>query len=239
MSMSTKEKKQYQLSDKEHCLVYLRKIITVAEKIRYNLERYLKSGRETMNEFKKNNVLFLPHDQYSDMLNMFGHVEAYVLNIFGDAQDSSVSYFKFRRLVERLQRKGSLDVALSPHAHEETRLLNHFNRTRNFQNHIPESIIVSEQDMIAEGKALPEKEYPIEVYTDEYVSSEMYEDMINSFAKLYECLETLIGMAMRDYEAILGRSVELKRIHCDEVRGLPYLEVVRRAAKVQGIVPRE
>lgn len=229
---NNKARKQFPLKDVDSYKIYLRKIITVAEKCRYQLERYLVAGNKQLDRFKRLKEVAVPYDEYEDMLRRLNSVESYVLNVFGDMQTSSVSYIKFRKRVEKLEHKG-IHAGLPNLSKDEEEILNSFNRARNFANHIPESIVIAEQEMIQEGLAVPETEDPLEVYLPAYVTIEYYEDLLKQYQNLYDGVVVLINSAMKDYNALYGREIELRIVHTENVIGTSKLEIGKRAAQAQ------
>ena len=228
-----REKKQFPIKDIDTCKIYLRKIITVAESCRYSMECYLKEGDISLAQMKEKKTTVVPYLAYSDVLRKLFGVESYVLNVFGDLQVSSVSYMKFRKQVEKLESNG-IHIGLPELSEDASEALKGFNKARNFENHIPESVLVAEQEMIAEGIAIPETEDPLEVYLPAAVTLDYFEDLVTEYRKLYDGVKLLIDSAMKDYNALYGKNIELKIVFTDSIVGTSRLEVGKRAAKAQG-----
>lgn len=117
------------------------------------------------------------NDVYSEMMDKTSSIQNYVLNIIGDAQKISISYYKYRKQAERLIKAGVDDITLSTLDDVLESHLNEFNRLRYWQNHIPESLLTSEVSLIDEGKLLSRSKNPIEVYYYNYVSLEYFKDL--------------------------------------------------------------
>ncbi|MGJ4851074.1 hypothetical protein ACH6CV_12575 [Bacillota bacterium Meth-B3] len=237
--INKKAEKQFALKDKENCKIYLRKIITTAVLCFRSLERFIENGRSTLESCKTSGTNTISYLVYSDMLRQFNSVEVYLLNIFGDLQESSVSYIKYRQLIKKMLKKGTAALQLVELTDEEEETLVHFNRTRNWVNHIPESMLVAEQDLISKGIAAPESTNPIEVYFYNHCTVEYFEDLVNSYSRLYDAATMLLNAAHRDYDALLGQKSEIKRVFIDDIRDIQHLEAAKKSASVQGLVHQE
>lgn len=229
---NNKARKQFSIKDADSCKIYLRKIITVAEKCRYKLERYLVEGEEQLNRLKKSKAVIVSYVVYEDVLSHLHSVETYVLNVFGDMQTSSISYIKFRKQIKKLKRMGT-DFGLPSLSNDIKEILYGFNEARNFENHIPESVLIAEQELIREGMAVSETEDPLEVYIPDFVTIDYYEDLLKQYRNLYDGVVELIGAAMKDYNALYCKEIELRIVHTETVIDTSKLEVGKRAAQAQ------
>lgn len=144
--MGKKEQKQFPLTSKENCAIYLNRIISSCEKCMDRLRDYNGEGEKLLMQYQGEDVV--PHDVYSNMLDKSSNVEDYLLNLLGGAQSSSISYFKFRNVVSK---HPVADVILLPLDSEVQQLLDDFNRMRNWQNHVPESLLVAEMEHVKAG----------------------------------------------------------------------------------------
>lgn len=108
-----KESKQFPLSDKENCKIYLCRIISTCELCLDRLKIYNNKMKDVLDQYAPNGLI--PQETYSELCDMASNIECYLLNILGDSQSSSISYFKYRNEVEKQKKKGNLpDVQLSP-----------------------------------------------------------------------------------------------------------------------------
>ena len=124
----------------------------------------------------------MPHEVYAEMLDKTSNVVDYLLNLLGDAQTSSISYFKFRSYVSK---HPVADATLNPLEEETQRLLSDFNRMRNWQNHVPESLLVAEMEQVKDGKM----EFPIdpvEITIYRNVTYDYFKDMIEINVSFYK-----------------------------------------------------
>ena len=145
--MGKKEDKQFSLNTKDNCAVYLNRIISSCEICMDRLKKYNVEGNKFLVDYEEKNLV--PHEIYVEMLDKTSSVVSYLLNLLGDAQTSSISYFKFRNYVLK---HPVTDVTLNPLNNEIQTLLSEFNKLRNWQNHVPESLLVAEMEQVSEGK---------------------------------------------------------------------------------------
>ena len=158
--MGKKEDKQFPLTNKKNCAVYLNRIISSCERCMDRLKKYNVEGNKLLVEYMGKDVV--PHEVYVELLDKTSSVIMYLLNLLGDAQTSSISYFKFHK---HISKHPIADVRLNPLEDETRELLNDFNRMRNWQNHIPESLLVAEMEQVEAGKmTLPMDPVSIIVY---------------------------------------------------------------------------
>ena len=123
-----KEKKQFQLTDKKSCIIYLYKIITSSEICIDTLKRYNIETEKTLKKYKENDLI--PIEVYQDICHKTYNVMEYILNLLGDAQTASISYFKYRSLIQKRINRGITDIQFNPHNDEMKSLLSEFNKMR-------------------------------------------------------------------------------------------------------------
>lgn len=226
-------KKQFQLVDKNSCLVYLQRIIVMAEKCFYKFRRYNDETLRVLKQYKGSETV--PFDLYIELADKTASVSDYLLNIIGDAQSSSISYFKFRKQVERLVRGNTPGVTLQPFSAEIEALIVDFNKMRNWQNHIPESLLTCEQELISSGKIVPYAVNPIGVYVYEKVAYRYVDDLYQSNCAFYDAARKIIQASKRDYSGLIGEAVEIRKIYSDSIVDLEMLEASKLSAQIQGI----
>lgn len=180
--MGKKEDKQFPLTNKKNCAVYLNRIISSCERCMDRLKKYNVEGNKLLVEYMGKDVV--PHEVYVELLDKTSSVIMYLLNLLGDAQTSSISYFKFHK---HISKHPIADVRLNPLEDETRELLNDFNRMRNWQNHIPESLLVAEMEQVEAGKmTLPMDPVSIIVYKN--VSYAYFKDIIEGVAYEFDIL---------------------------------------------------
>lgn len=182
MKDGKKEDKQFPLTNKKNCAIYLNRIISSCERCMDRLKKYNIEGNKLLVEYMGKDVV--PHEIYAELMDKTSNVTNYLLNLLGDAQTSSISYFKFRNYIPKHQ---VADVVLNPLEDETRELLNDFNRMRNWQNHIPESLLVAEMEQVEAGKMkFPMDPVDITVYKN--VSYDYFKDMVEINISFYEVL---------------------------------------------------
>lgn len=239
-ALDKKSLKQFELKDKESCILYLLRIIGTIDLCLYRLKKYNNELKEVVERSNNDKVDKISYDLYSELLDKTSNNQNYLLNIIGDAQKTSISYFKYRKQAERLIKAGVNDIRLSPLSQELESHLNEFNKLRNWQNHVPESLLTSEISLVEEDKLLDPSRNPIEVYFYKYVSIEYFEDLYITSINFYEISRKIHQSAKRDYSLLINESIEIKRIFTDKVRTIDNnFNAAKKSAKIQGLKSEE
>lgn len=233
--MGKKEQKQFRLDSKENCCIYLLRIITTAEKCLIRLKDYNLQTKSVLDEFNEKKADMVSHSIYSEFVDKTSNVISYLLNIIGDAQGVSISYFKYRQQAKKLMDRNVEGISILEFTDELSDLLGDFNKMRNWQNHIPESLLLSEEELIKEGKAYKQPRNPIEIYLHNYVTFEYFKDLYDNNLSFYKAARRLVQAAKRDYSCLIGESVSVQRKYIDAPIGMPQLEAAKMSAKTQGI----
>lgn len=227
--MGKKEDKQFQLTSKYNCIVYLYRIISSCELCVERLKKYNKEGNKLLEEYADKNII--PYEIYAEMLDKTSSVTSYLLNLLGDAQASSISYFKFRNYISK---HPVADVMLDPLEKQIQELLGDFNRMRNWQNHVPESLLVAEMEQIKAGKKKIRMDQ-IDIIIYKNVNYEYFKDLIEINVSFYNTARKLIQAAKRDYRKFYGESVAYNRVCVDRPLDFDKSIATRKSASVQGI----
>ena len=233
--MGKKEQKQFQLDNKENCCIYLLKIITTAEKCLMKLKKYNLQAKEVLDEYKNKNLVTIPYDIYGEFVDKTSNVISYLLNVIGDAQGVSISYFKYRQQAKRLVDRQVEGISILAFTDELTELISEFNKMRNWQNHIPESLLISEEALVKQGIAYEQPRNPIEIYLYNDVTYECFKDLYDNNIGFYEAARKLVQAAKRDYGCLIGERVTVQRKYLDNPIGVAQLDAAKMSAKIQGI----
>lgn len=172
-----RELKQFSVKTQSNCITYLQKIIATSELCLQRLKTYNLKTKEIIGQYKIGSRI--PQEIYEVEQDKTSSVMCYLLNILGDGQKTSISYFKYRQLVEKLIKQNVEGVGLVPIMEDTKQLLDDFNKLRNWQNHIPESLLNSEIELIKDGKLLPHTMNPIELNLSLYVTYDYMKDLYN------------------------------------------------------------
>lgn len=230
--MGKKQQKQFSLINRENCIIYLCRIISSCELC---MDRYKIYNRETekiLIQYKGEEKI--PHDIYVGLSDKTGHVMCYLLNLLGDCQTSSISYFKYRKQVQKNINKGKEEIKLNNLNKDVEEALSEFNKLRNWQNHVPESLLVSEVDLMGKGNAvLPTN--PMKIIHYNYVSYEYFFDLYQSNLRFYDGARKIIQAAKKDYALLQGESVSYPRVYSDVPISLTGFKAAKMSAKVQGL----
>lgn len=231
--MGEKEKKQFQLDSKESCRIYLLRIITTAEKCLIKFKKYNMQTKQVLDEFSKADRI--PYEIYSEFVDKTSNVMSYLLNVIGDAQGVSISYFKYRQQAKRLIERQVDGVNIVEFTNELNELIKEFNKMRNWQNHIPESLLICEEELIKQGKACKKPRNPIEIYLYSEVTYGYFKDLYDNNVGFYETARKLVQAAKRDYGCLIGERVQLQRKYIDTPVGIAQLNAAKMSASIQGI----
>jgi len=233
--MGKKEQKQFQLDNKENCCIYLLRIITTTEKCLTRLKKYNNQTKEVLDEYKNRNANTIPYETYSEFMDKTSNVSSYLLNIIGDAQGTSISYFKYRKQAKKLMDRQVEGIGIIDFTDELNELIKDFNIIRNWQNHVPESLLVSEEALIERGKAYKQPRNPIEIYFYNKVTYEYFKDLHDCNVSFYKAARKLVQAAKRDYRYLIGESITVQRKYLDTPVSTAWSEAAKMSAKVQGI----
>lgn len=228
-----KELKQFPLTNKTNCIIYLQRIIATSELCLGRLKKYNEDTEKLLGEYNKEDII--PYKIYEIEKDKTANVICYLLNILGDSQSTSISYFKFRKQIERLAKKGVDGIIYTIFSDDITDLLADFNRMRNWQNHIPESLLMSEIELIKDGKFSSHLKNPIELNIGQYVTYEYMEDLYNENVGFYKAARKLVQMCKKDYSLLIGESVRISKVYIEKPVGIEHLEVSKMSANIQGI----
>ena len=235
MCTDKKSLKQYALTDNDGCTIYLAKIIGTIDVCLTRYKRYNDQLLKIIDDYRDRDQERIPYSIYEEMMDKTSNVMDYLLNIIGDAQQSSISYFKYRKQAEKLIDRGKTDVRLSVLTPELITLLNSFNRLRNWQNHVPESLLTSEVSLIDKEDLRTREKNPIRIVYHNYVALEYLADLLRANNEFYEKARLLHQAVKRDYAILIGESVNIERIYTDECKTIAHLEPARLSAEVQGL----
>lgn len=225
--------KQFMLNSKEECIVYLQNIIAIGVKCMERHKRFVEELETIIQRY--NDVDRIPYDTYSDIMNKITNVESYMLNLYGDGQTTSISYFKFRKMLIKLAKKKDNSIEFYQLTNEEEDILNHFNLSRNWSNHIPESLLTSEIEMIRQGNACGHCRNPIEVNLYNYVSLEYINDLLKASKSFQYRAKKMQQCAKKDYSLLIGESVRVSKRYIDKPKKIEDMIATKMSAKVQGL----
>ena len=227
-----KEKKQFPLDSRENCCIYLCRIISSCELCMDKLKKYNSQTKSELEKYSQSDVV--PYDIYGELCDKTYNILSYLLNLLGDCQSSSISYFKYRQQIQRRINRGNLDIPLSEIGEDVSDVMSEFNKMRNWQNHIPESLLIAEVDQVRAGE-LEFPMNPVEITHYEYVTYEYFEHLYLSNIEFYEKARQLIQAAKRDYSLLMGQSIVYPRVFSDKPLGIEKSYPSKSSAKVQGL----
>lgn len=230
------DKKQFPLINKENCIIYLARIISSCELCMDRYKKYNRETKEILDNYVEGDII--SYEIYGDICDKTCNIMSYLLNLLGDCQMTSISYFKYRKQVQKLIKKDVDGLQLSVLDAEVEKILSKFNKLRNWQNHVPESLLISELDLIKKRKLdLPTD--PVTIIHYNYVSYEYFMDLYMSNLNFCEGARKIIQAAKKDYALLLGKSISYPRVYRDKPVTLEKSEPTKMSAQVQGLESRD
>ncbi len=226
------EKKQFPLINKENCIIYLCRIISSCELCMDRYKIYNIEAKLILEKYKEKDKI--PYDDYASVNDKASNVMSYLLNLLGDCQTSSISYFKYRNQVQKLMNKGIEGIKIHAIDDETEEILIEFNKLRNWQNHVPESLLVSELESIQKGKMLLPRN-PMSIIHYNFVSYDYFLDLYKSNLGFCSGARKLIQAAKKDYSLLIGSTVSYPRVYRDKPVTLEKSEPTKMSAKIQGL----
>lgn len=225
-------KKQFPLDSKENCCVYLCRIISSCELCMDTLKTYNNQIKTDLEKYSQDALI--PHDIYSEHTDKTYNVISYLINLLGDCQKTSISYFKYRKEISKRIKRGCLDIPLVEISQETAELMNEFNKMRNWLNHTPESLLISEMELVKEGKMCFPMD-PVEIAHYDNVTYEYFEHLYLSNEEFYKNARQIIQVAKRDYSLLMGKSIAYPRVYLTKPLGVDKSEASKKSAKIQGL----
>ncbi len=231
--------KQYELSSKDDFKYYLYQLICRLHKIQKRMKYWLDDLHQyiVVEQRKRTLVvpkhIIVPFDEYENRLEPLASSETHLLNTIGDMQACSLSYYKFRDMIRRRQKKNQDVFGLSDLSEDLWATLKAFNEARNFANHEPESLITAEE-YLEQKKVLAEVCYnPIQIVNYATCTLEFVIDLYESYKHMYDGSLTVMDQMKSDYECLLGQSVQIIDVFVPESKGIEHLQSVKVASDVQ------
>lgn len=225
-------KKQFPLDSKENCCVYLCRIISSCELCMDKLKDYNQQIKSDLEKYSKDDLI--PYNIYSEHTDKAYNVISYLVNLLGDCQKTSISYYKYRKEISKRIKRGNSDVPLVEISQETTELMNEFNKKRNWLNHTPESLLIAEMELVKEGKMYFPMD-PVEIGHYNNVTYEYFEHLYLSNNEFYKNSRQIIQVAKRDYSLLMGKSIEYPRVYLTKPLGVDKSEASKKSAKIQGL----
>ncbi|WP_079495758.1 hypothetical protein [Maledivibacter halophilus] len=237
-----KKLKQFSLNEKTDFIIYLQELIVRTDKCLVKMKRNLDNlakliKKHDMNELEEgfSGEIIVPSEKYGMYVDLLSNNTSYLLNLIGDQQNSSISYKKFRYIIDRRIKKKSLKFEIREIDEEVNKILCDLNKMRNWFNHVPESLLLSEIELIREGKLNSHKLQPIEIYYPTYCSLNVVKDLYETSFGFYNICRKIHQNAKKDYSSLIGKSVTINRISIDEPKTMEYFEATKLSSDVQGI----
>lgn len=233
--------KTLELNSKEDFQYYLYQLICRSYKLIRQQDIYLLRLDNYICQKQRENVLMVtknisvPYDVYKDFLALLGHVETNLLNILGDMQSSSMSYYKFRDIYRKRESRKAVDFQLAPLSEDVLDMLKLFNMSRNFQNHMPESLITVEREIIKDRGFEIETMNPLVIVEYETCTLEFVIDMYKSYKEMNRMAKEVFEVMKKDMSSFLGAELQIIENMATKSKGIEHLEPVKKSADIQGL----
>lgn len=228
--------KSFDLKSKDEFIIYLQELIGRTYKCIRKHKRYLErldSYIETLKNKEDDKEIKISEEVYGEFTDLLSSIECYVLNLIGDHQQSSMSYKKFRDLIDKRKKRGTIDFEIRELDQTVIEYLNELNKIRNWANHVPESLLTSEIRLIQEGKLKDHSRNPIIITIDQYYSLEYLMDLYETSSNFNKVIVSVHQSMKKDYSSLIGESMNIVKNYTDKPRGIEFLEATKLSGQVQ------
>ncbi|WP_053984877.1 hypothetical protein [Niameybacter massiliensis] len=214
MRLSKEEKVQlkvFKLQEKKDFIIYLNEIIARTYKCLHRYKEYLHEMDEYIKEHKKEGKekIYIDNNDYGKFQDCISNIDGYIVNLIGDTQKESISYINFRTIIKKRKNKGSLGFEIKDLDKEVEEMILHITKTRNWINHVPQSLLCSEEKLRDEGKINFRDISPIIIYMFEECELELLEDLYNQSEENYGYIKKIFSHIKKDYSNLIGESVRI------------------------------
>lgn len=233
--------KRFELNDKSDFIIYLHELITRTYKC-IRLEKiYLERLSNYIDARIKENPnidikeIKVKEEVYHEFLHLLSSMDSYILNLIGDHQEVSMSYKKFRDLISKKKRKGKLDFEIRDLDESTANYINEFNKLRNWINHVPESLLMSEIKLIQEGELRGHTVNPIIININNYYTLEYLQDLYITTKKFHEIAIKIHQSMKKDYSSLIGESMRIELNFRDIPTVVKETSIAKLSAQIQGL----
>lgn len=243
-NIDKKNMKQFKLENELDFVIYLQELIVRTYKCIQKQKRYLlKLSNYIQKVVDENNgkgikEIKIKYEDYSEFVDMLSGVESYVVNLIGDCTTSAMSYMKFRKMALKRNKKDANKIRIRNLNENVDFLIKDFNRIRNWQNHVPESLLLAEIKLIKEGGLLPHSENPIIINEYQYCTMEYIQDLYDSSYSFYKGVRVVHQSMKKDYSSLIGESMRIEKRYIKKPVGTERSEATIMSADIQGIKGR-
>ncbi|MFA2692168.1 hypothetical protein [Bacillus mycoides] len=211
--------KRFQVNSKKDYLIYLRMIIIQGQKLLNTYQKYLKDLKETVQfhnlfEEPNNKINAAVYEENNDKIQFIEHK---LLNLFGDMQNDSISYNKFKRRL--VKRNIEVKEIIGSLPNELSEMLNVMNTSRNWGLHEPESLLIAHLENIKKQWSKEEVENYLNDFQKIHIPFfDKYEgkwliSLYESCNTNYEFYTSLFEYILDDYKVLLGETSEFEIIY--------------------------
>ena len=245
MNLSKEEKrelKQFKLITKKDFEIYLAELIVRTQANLKIHKRYLDRLNNYIGSIERDRAQGISkkvdNEIYEEYVDLLSRRFCYILNLMGDRQETSLSYYKFRQMIKRYKNRKTLEFEIRDIDEEIDKLLKEFNLQRNWQNHVPESLLTSTIKMM--GHDIREDQTvinPLIIKEFNYCTLELIKDLYNGQVVFYDQTMKVLRSMKKDYSCLIGETMKIFTEYADGEKDLARFEVNTISAQVQGITP--
>lgn len=224
--MTSTNYKVYKLEKKSDFIIYLRFLIIATHKQIQSFKYYIKKLNEKIDSLRLRDEDVLSFDGYiyNDFSDKIGKLNIELLNLLADESNSSASYKKFRKLIDRKKD----EYGLSELNEEVKDILTQLNNSRNWNSHIPESLIYAQfeaadqYNLVDNKKSIVENPNPIEIYMYREYQKEWLLSLYDETNQMYKGYSKIFQQMKKDYSKIVGQSIQVISVNIETPR--PFTE---------------
>ncbi len=239
--MKNKKKKNFLLEKKNDYIIYIHSLVIRTESYKSSLkeaidklEDFIKNEKLKNKNIKESEIK-VDYKIYNNFRKRLMGDEGYLYNLIGDGQKSAISYFKFRSIIKKIKSNNSLGFEIRDIEENVEKHLKEMNRFRNWANHVPESLLVSEMELIKEDGINYEIKGDIVIYNFRYCSLEYMIQLLKESTNIYNIVVEVHQSMKKDLGSLIGEHIYIKKDYQNIVKGVKSKsnEIARRSLIIQ------
>lgn len=215
IKMSKQRHKKFLVQSKQDYIIYLRHIIIQSYKLMQFHSSYINELKHDIDRLKlhENPKVSVESTLYEKHNDKIQRISSKLLNLFGDLQKESISYYKFRKTL--VKRNIEVNDLLGKIPEDIRSLLSSANEARNWGLHEPESLLTAHFDNIKKLWPKEHVEYYLTNFTEINIPNfknveakwliSLYQECLSS----QNCNNAIYEQMIKDYETLIGNKVTI------------------------------
>lgn len=165
------------------------------------------------------------------LLERMESLNLFLCNLFGDETKNAVSYVQFRKMLSKKIERGFKEFEIRQLDNETNKILLELKDRRNWVHHIPQTLFTSEIDYLKQNgvdEGAIRKKHTSETITvliREYHAMDFIKEISNSCKMNYDDYRHVLQSMKKDYSALVGKSVRIKREYSSKPKGNEFIEI--------------